>query len=75
MANTNFPPVISPADLKYKFPSYNKPLLFGGAYYRREIYISKSPQKSPVKNISPGAYIRNFTVSKKQHSKRVNKVL
>ena len=49
IADANFPPVVSPADLK--FTSYNKNT------------PNISPQKSPVKNISPGAYFRNFTAS------------
>ena len=51
IADANFPPVVSPADLKCKFTSYNKNT------------PNISPQKSPVKNISPGAYFRNFTAS------------
>ena len=51
IADANFPPVVSPADLKYKFTSYNKNT------------PNISPQKSPVKNISPGPYFRNFTAS------------
>ena len=50
-ADANYPPVVSPADLKCKFTSYNKNT------------PNISPQKSPVKNISPGAYFRNFTAS------------
>ena len=51
IADANFPPVVSPADLKCKFTSYNKNT------------PNISPQKSPVKNKSPGAYFRNFTAS------------
>ena len=51
IADANYPPVVSPADLKCKFTSYNKNT------------PNMSPQKSPVKNISPGAYFRNFTAS------------
>ena len=36
--------------LKRNFPSVDKPL------------PKKAPQKGPLKNISPGAYFRNFTV-------------
>ena len=36
--------------LKLKFPSVHKPLQ------------KEAPQKRPLKNISPGAYFRNFTV-------------
>ena len=38
--------------LKRKFPSVDKPVQ------------KRAPQKGPLKNISPGAYIWNFTVSK-----------
>ena len=37
--------------LKRKFPSVHKPLQ------------KQAPQKGPLKDISPGAYFRNFTVS------------
>ena len=48
----NFLPTIRLAKsvLKRKFPSVYKPL---------QKYV---PQKRPLKNISPGAYFRNFTV-------------
>ena len=36
--------------LKRKFPSVDKPLQ------------KQAPQKGPLKNTSPGAYFRNFTV-------------
>ena len=36
--------------LKRKFPSVDKPLQ------------KKAPLKGPLKNVSPGAYFRNFTV-------------
>ena len=36
--------------LKRKFPSVDKPLQ------------KLTPQEGPLKNISPGAYFRNFTV-------------
>ena len=48
----NFLPTIRVAQsiLRRKFPSEDKPLQI------------KAPQKEPLKNISPGAYFRNFTV-------------
>ena len=41
--------------LKRKFPSVDKPL-------RIKAPPKINPQKGPLKNISPGAYFRNFTV-------------
>ena len=40
--------------LKRKFPSVDKPLQ------------KQAPQKGPLKNISAGAYFRNFTVIQKE---------
>ena len=40
--------------LKRKFPSVGKPL--------RKPLQKQSPQKGPLKNISPTAYFQNFTV-------------